>query len=353
MSPDRLKIEVSSNFQVVKERSTNDELMILCPVPGCGDQTGNRSVNLKTQKTHCWRCGRKQPSHIKSLFRLMGIELEDSGILEPDELRAILSEKPNKAMTPIQEVPLPEGFVPLSENRKSCYWRFCQNMAERKHLTIEDFEEAGAGFTREGEWEPFCIFPVREGPRLVYYQGRTYSDEGFDKTKKFPSKKVVPYGASYWVYGLDALRTPSLELVIVVESILNYLSIKKRLRDEDLLESVMPICVFTHYVTRSQVLKMLRYKHVKEWCLLFDSDSTHLAEETALNLGSIMPITVASMPHGINADGSPRETNDANDDVNAGMRAVYSRSKPTPKVRINGAETRWGRGGALAVQQKL
>jgi len=355
MSPDRLKIEISSNFQVVKERSTSEELMIICPVPGCGDLTGNRSINLKTQRTNCWRCSRTtQPRHVKSLFRLLGIDLEDNAILEPDELRTILAEKPEKALTPIQEVPLPSGFLPLIENRKSCYWKFCKNMAERKHLGIEDLEEAGAGFTREGEWEPFCIFPVREGPRTVYYQGRTYSDEGFDKTKKFPSKKIVPYGASYWIYGLDALRTPSIELVIIVESILNYLSLKRKLREGNLLEYAMPICVFTHFITRSQVFKMLRYKHVKEWCLLFDSDSTHLAEETALNLNSIMPMTVAAMPPGINPDGTARTTNDANDDVIAGLTAVHNRSKPTArKVKINLAETDHGRRVAAHSGNKL
>ena len=330
MSPEQLRSEIAASFQIVKERSSDEEICIICPVPGCGDKNGNRHINVKTLYTHCWRCPAKQPSHVRSLFRLVGLEFEDNHVLEPDELADLLRGKTKKALTPIQDVPLPDGFEMLNENRNSCYWRFCREMAERKHLGIEDLEAVNAGFTREGDWEPFCIFPVIEGPRIVYYQGRRYSDEGMEKTKKFPSKKVVPYGPSYWIYNLDALSLKSIELVIVVESILNTLSLKRRLRELDLIKKVMPICVFTHYISRSQVAKMQRYKHIKEWCLLFDSDSTDLAEDTALALSTVLPSSMAEMPHGKNEDGSARLTNDANDDVDTALIAVNSRRKADP-----------------------
>lgn len=330
MNPDKLRSEIEANFQVVKERSSDDEICIICPVPGCGDKNGNRHINVKTLYTHCWRCSAKQPSHVKTLFRAVGLEFEDNHILEPQELLDLLKPKPKKALTPIQEVSLPEGFEMLSENRDSCYWEFCRDMAERKHLSIEDLEAVNAGFTREGVWEPYCIFPVIEGPRVVYYQGRRYSDEGVEKTKKFPHKKVVPYGPSYWVYNLDALTLESIELVIVVESILNVLSLKRKLAELDLIKIVMPVCVFTHYISRSQVAKMQRYRHVKEWCILFDSDSANLADDTALALNAVMPTSIAEMPHGTNPDGSERLTNDANDDVDAALIAVNNRRRSNP-----------------------
>ncbi len=330
MSPEQLRSEIAASFQIVKERSSDDEICIICPVPGCGDKNGNRHINIKTLYTHCWRCPAKQPSHVRSLFRIVGLEFEDNHVLEPDELIDLLKSKPKKALTPVQDVPLPEGFELLSENRESCYWQFCSEMAGRKHLGIGDLEAASAGFVREGDWEPFCIFPVVEGPRIVYYQGRRYSDEGEEKTKKFPSKKVVPYGPSYWIYNLDALSLKSIELVVVVESILNTLSLKRRLRELDLLEKVMPVCVFTHYISRSQVAKMQRYKHIKEWCLLFDSDSTALADDTALSLSAILPTSIAEMPHGKNENGTPRLTNDANDDVDSALMAVNNRRKADP-----------------------
>lgn len=333
MHSSQLKREIASVFEVVKDRSTPDEICIICPVPGCQDRTGNRHINVKTLKTHCWRCADPQPHHLKSLLRLVGVEFEDSRVLEPGEL-VFETRRFREALTPVQVVPLPAGFQLLSENRNSCYWRFCKAMAERKHLAIEDLEEAGAGFTREGVWEPYCIFPVYEptwgGQRTAYYQGRTYSDEGFESTKRFPSKQQVRYGPSYWVYNLGALEGKQVELVVVVESILNVLSLRRRLRELELGTAVAPVCVFTHRLSPAQVAKLRRYRHVKEFCLLFDSDSTALAETTALRLSPNMTVTVARMPHGTNTDGSVRFTNDANDDVDTALRAIADRSPASP-----------------------
>lgn len=330
MSPEQLKSEISASFQIVKERSSDTEICIICPL--CKDTSGNRNINLKTLYTNCWRCPSDQPHHVKTLFRSAGLEFNDNYILEIEEVLALLREKPKAALTPVQDVPLPEGFEPLSENRKSCYWRFCRDMAQRKHLDIEDLEEAGAGFTRTGPWEPFCIFPVVEQPRMVYYQGRRYSEEPGEKTKKFPSKHEVPYGPSFWIYNLDALRAPTVGLVIVVESILNVLSLKRRLRELDLLESIVPVCTFTHFISRAQATKMRRYKHVSEWCLLFDSDSNNLADDTARVLSTLLPTSVARMPHGTNLDGSERLTNDANDDVDAALMAIHNRKAINPEI---------------------
>jgi len=332
MSPDKIKREIGNAFEVIKNRSTDDEIYILCPVSGCDDKTGNRSINVKTLYTHCWRCHDPQPHHVKSLFKLKGLEWADDEGSDGFEGfgQQLMEGDMRKAVTPVQDIELPTGFELLSNNRKSCYWRFCRDMAERKHLSIEDLEEAGAGFTRTGPWEPFCIFPVYEGMRCVYYQGRTYNDEGFESTKRFPGKKEVPYGPSYWVYNLDALTDLQVSRVIVVESILNALSLRHKLRELDVAH-IAPVCVFTHRLSRSQVAKFQRYRHIKEFCILFDSDSSDLAVETGARLGALLPVTVARMPHSRSADGTARLTNDANDDVEAALYAVTERQTPLPQ----------------------
>ncbi len=336
MSPEQLKHELGAHFTIVRDRSSLDEIVIICPVPGCHDKTGNRSVNVKTLLTHCHRCQDKQPGHVAALFRLLGLDWEDQHVLEPEEIQAILrggtTEKP---LTPIQEVKLPNGFEPLIENRTSCYWRFCREMAERKHLSIEDLEDCGAGFTRSGDWEPYCIFPVHEGPRIVYYQGRTYTDDGFETTKKFPSKYQVPYGANYWIHGLDDLTNPKIRVVVLVESILNRLSLNLKLR-EDGHEDTVAVCIFTHFLSRPQVAKLQRYRHITEWCLLFDSDSTALAHKTAIATGCMMKTSVAEMPPGLNPDGTIRKTNDANDDAQTALEMVKQRKQPNPEPVIKG-----------------
>jgi hypothetical protein len=331
MSVEHLRREIASAFQVVRDRSTDEEICIICPVPGCADKSGNRYINVKTRLTHCYRCEGKSPGHVKGLFRLMGVDFDDDEqVLEPEQLLDMLKGTGKKALTPVQNIDLPEGFRQLKDNQGSCYWKFCKKMAERKHLEIEDLEEAGAGFTRVGDWEPFCIFPVYEGDRTVYYQGRTYLDDNTETTKKFPNRKVVPYGARYWVYNLDALAKSSLRLAVVVESVLNLLSLKKKIREIGESNLVVPVCVFTHALSLSQVAKMRRYSHIQEWCFLFDSDSTNLAEIAANSLSSVLPVTVAEMPHGKSPDGTTRKTNDPNDDVEAAIKAIEKRHQPNP-----------------------
>lgn len=305
--------------------------MILCPVPGCPDKTGNRSINLKSLYTNCFRCQNPQPHHVKTLFKAVGLVFEADQALDTAELEQMLDGEAKRALTPVQDIKLPAAFEALSESRWSCYWKFCKKMAERKHLGIEDLEEAGAGFAREGDWEPYCIFPVYEGRRTVYYQGRTYLDDGFDSTKKFPSRKDVPYGMHYWVYNLDALSGPDVCVAVIVESILNVLSLRRRLRElgPDFERQIVPVCVFTHRISISQAAKLSRYRRVKEFCILYDSDSTKLALEAAIRLtGKLPKVSVAQMPTGRNLDGSVRKTNDANDDVEAALKAIEERRPP-------------------------
>jgi hypothetical protein len=331
MSAEKLKYEIAAAFEVVKDRSSAEEIVIICPVPGCGDKSGNRSINLKTGRSHCWRCQDNQPKHVASLFRSVGLEYTADLSLDANELQLQMAGTVRSVLTPVQDIKLPEGFTELSKDRKSCYWRFCKRMAERKRLGIEDLEEAGAGFTREGYWEPFCIFPCYEGDRTVYYQGRTYNDEGFETTKKFPSKKVVPFGPSYWVYNLDALKDPAVALVIIVESVLNVLSLRRRLRELGIEREIIPVCIFTHRISKAQIAKLQRYKHVKDFCILYDSDSSGLASQAGISVGTVLPVTVAHMPTGVNKDGSVRLTNDANDDVDAALGAVLKRDAPAEK----------------------
>jgi hypothetical protein len=72
-----LKAIVEDLFQVVKDRSTNTELVFVCPQPGCGDNTGNRSVNLQTGKTNCFRCNKG--GDFAKWARWLGYVIDDAG----------------------------------------------------------------------------------------------------------------------------------------------------------------------------------------------------------------------------------------------------------------------------------
>jgi hypothetical protein len=311
-------------FEVCKDRCTPEELVILCPVPGCGDSSGNRSINLKNGKTNCWRCN--IGGDFVKWARYLGYGIDDDGAAATttDDVMLLLDPpKPVDLVPVISEIKLPNGFETCYDNPDSVYTREIGKMALRKNLEPEDLVNAGVGFTRtDNKWESFAIFPVMEYERVVYYQGRTYWDDPDMSTKRFPSRQEAPLSSKYWIYNIDALRHPGARVAVVVESILNVLSLQKKFDEEGVGPELVPICVFKHAVSKNQFLKMLRYKGIQEICLLFDLDATNLSWEDAKKFDDNVRITIAEMPF--------REDNmrlDPNDDVNAAWEAIQNRQK--------------------------
>lgn len=318
-----LKQEIESTFHVVRERSTKEELVFVCPE--CGDHSGNRSVNLRTGKTFCWRCskGQNNKGNFIAWARSLGYEFlkQDGAMGIPLDTLLEQDSEPQSVVPVVKEVALPKGFTPIKRTPKNYYTKLITAMARRKNLDYCDFAEANVGYTMEDcRWEPYAIFPVYDYGKCVYYQGRTYIDVPGETTKRFPSRSQVQWGAGYWVYNIDTVRQQKPDIVVVVESILNVLSLRWRLRELG-WHSVVPVCVFKHHISRVQVLKLLQCSRVKEFCLLFDHDATNSAWRTVGALGNKVAVTVAEMP-----ELSHNQKCDPNDDVDAAIRAIEKRT---------------------------
>lgn len=318
-----LQHTVESMFDVIKDRCTPEELVFLCPVPGCGDSTGNRSVNLKSGKTFCWRCN--TGGDFVRWARWVGFAVEDdgAGATTVEDLWQLLDPPKPKTLVPvISEISLPTGFEFCFDNPDSVYTREIGTMAARKNLELKDLVDAGVGFTRkDSKWEPFAIFPVLEYDRVVYFQGRTYWDDPGMTTKRFPSRQEAPLSSKYWIYNIDALAQPSARVAVVVESILNVLSLQKKFAQEGITDMV-PVCVFKHAISKPQFYKMLRYKHLREVCLLFDYDATELSWRDAKKIDDLIPVTIAEMPFNVS-----NLKLDPNDDVEAALLAIRNRKQ--------------------------
>jgi predicted RNA-binding Zn-ribbon protein involved in translation (DUF1610 family) len=327
-----LRQEIESTFHVVKDRCTRDEVVFLCPE--CGDTTGNRSVNMRTGLTFCWRCNKGNSNRGKFISWAFSLgyrfnNTENTNSITFEQMLSTL-EQPVKERVPLlHPVRLPAGFTRLTEEPDCAYSTLIERMAVRKNLSFDDFARVGAGFTfRDPKWEAFCIFPVVEFDTVVYYQGRTYVDVPGESTKMFPNRKEVPYGASYWVYNLDQLRKSRAETVLVVESILNVLSLKRRFRELG-WKNVVPVCVFKHSISRVQMMKLYRY-NVREICVLFDHDA--IDKTWRAGSSTMVRMTVAEMPAG-----TDNKKLDPNDDVDAAIEA-FEKRKPVSVVNfINGS----------------
>jgi len=318
-----LKQEIEHTFQVVPHKCSRDELVFLCPE--CGDKSGHRSVNLNTGQTFCFRCNKGQ--HNKGSFlgwaKALGYTFANEAELSSIPLRDLLAPSTPRSIVPaISKVKLPAGFTPIAKEPKSVYTRLITEMAVRKNLDYDAFVEAGVGFTRiEPRWESFAIFPVREYNIDVYYQGRTYIDVPGESTKLFPTNDAVKYGAAFWVYNLDELRDSRAKVAVVVESILNVLSLRRKFRELGRTDMV-PVCVFKHHISKVQIVKLIRCTGLKEVCLLFDHDAIQATWRMVSAISNRIALTVAEMPM---LDGNQKL--DPNDNVEAAITAIDCRKR--------------------------
>ena len=293
--------------------------------PECGDSSGHRAVNLKTGKTFCWRCnkGKSGKGYFLAWARALGYHFsagDDSYSGVPLEQMFEQQAAESSVVPVVQAVELPDGFTPIARRRDSIYTKLITKMARRKNLDYVDFAAAGVGYTMDDpRWEAYAIFPVYEYDLCVYYQGRTYIDVPGESTKRFPSRNAVKFGASYWVYNLDTVRQTQPEIVIVVESILNVLSLRRKLKELG-WSTLVPVCVFKHSLSRVQALKLMRCRGVKEFCFLFDHDAIQKTWDSVGSLGNKVAVTVAEMPLK-----NSNEKLDANDDVDAAIEAIERR----------------------------
>jgi len=201
MRGNALKSFIEATFPVIKDRSTRQELIIVCPNNGCPDETGNRSINITTGKTNCWRCN--SGGDVIKWLRYLGYSVDSSphGVTL-DDFYDLFNDTPTDFILPkIEPIKLPDGFITCSDNKKSIYTKWIRQMAERKNLSLEDLMDYGVGFTKhDNPWTNYAIFPVVEFDTVVYYQGRTYDDDygksHLGGTKKFPSKEEVKYHLS-------------------------------------------------------------------------------------------------------------------------------------------------------------
>lgn len=312
-----LKREIEAVFHVVRDKSSPDELVFLCPE--CNDRSGHRSVNLRTGVTFCWRCnkGANNKGRFVAWARALGFEFSKDDY-NSVPIERLFDEEPSKSDLPvIKEVNLPRGFTAMAREPDDVYTRLITKMAKRKHLGHDDFADAGVGFTRTTpKWEPFAIFPVYEYKVPVYYQGRTYVDVPGETTKRFPSRIEVPLGASYWIYNIDAVRKQLPKRVVIVESILNVLSLKRKFAEEGMTD-IVAVSVFKHYISKIQATKLLQCEGVKQFYLLFDHDAIDQTWKMMEQLGNRIPVRVAEMPY---EEGNKKL--DANDDVEAALVAI-------------------------------
>jgi hypothetical protein len=122
--------------------------------------------------------------------------------------------------------------------------------------------------------------------------------------------------------------------LIVVESILNVLSLKWYIREHNLGDDIVPVATFKHSVSDEQFFKIAKMRHVEEVCLLFDHDAIAHSWKGARKFTNHFAITIAEMP-----EGAENKKLDPNDDVALAWQ-VFQERQPYTIMNANQARNR-------------
>lgn len=207
--------------RLVLKNSTNDYLRGDCPYCGSKNTFG---INIESLKINCFKnCGiPKKPLKLLMVMENLSTYQEARIFLSATEEhqgyeRLVAKAVKHKEYNPIE---LPQGYTLISMG-KSILADAARRSLTKRGFNIKKLAYCGVGYTLEGEYAGYLIFPFYDNSTLKFFQGRIFA--GFGPKMKNPPEEVYGIGKSQLIYNRDALYM--YRRVYVVESITNALTI--------------------------------------------------------------------------------------------------------------------------------
>ena len=150
----------------------HDEVAFFCPKHGARPDRviGQLSVNLNTDKFHCWSCGFSG----KKLTSL----LEKGSEEWKEYVESLDLSKPEDKISKQYDTPkLPQEFRTLSKEWKSPYYSAAMSYLTKRGLSYEDILLWKLGYCEEGEYKNRIIIPsFDENGFLNFFTARSFYD---------------------------------------------------------------------------------------------------------------------------------------------------------------------------------
>ena len=259
----------------------NHEIIITCPVQGCG-KPKHFGINQKKLVVHCWTCG--YGGKLSKFLRDFKIEFDGDLSVE--------QEVPREEVEGLVEVAFPKGYKPLPD--KSVMGGLAMNyLLNIRQLPLETITAYRLGYCSTGAFAGRIIIPVFEEEKLVYYLGRSYLGGIYRKVKnpaKLEPGQQKKYGEEYLqngkaqvVFNIDSIPWHGHRCVIT-EGVFDAMRTGKE-----------AVALLGKEISDIQFDKLIG-KRCDEYVVMLDSDAQGTAMKLAERLHSMVKTRVALVP---------------------------------------------------------
>ena len=167
----------------------NDDVWYKCPY--CNHPKQKMSVNLKSEKWHCWHCNAKG----RKLFVLL--KKANASKKQLEELKDITGDKTAYKVSKKREehVSLPLEFIPLLHgNINSPHYKNAIHYLKKRGLSKIDILRHNIGYAESGEYNGMIIIPSYDEEGIVnYFVSRAFYETDYKHKNPKVSKDIVGF----------------------------------------------------------------------------------------------------------------------------------------------------------------
>lgn len=151
-----------------EERAKGDELIFVCPKEGCRKDKAKLSVNVKTDRFHCWICN-WGGNNLSGILRLKGQSQEYK-----EYISSLLPQK-SESLKKYSIPSLPREYRSLSKNWNSLYYRAALNYLSDRGIGIKEILKYKLGYCEDGDYRYRVICPSFDEYGLLNFSvGRSF-----------------------------------------------------------------------------------------------------------------------------------------------------------------------------------
>jgi len=240
--------EINVPYSESGKNVSNGWIGVLCPMPGCGDQSNHMGLHLSSPVVSCYNCGAKG-NYLTYLAAELGSWNKAIEIIQKHTPRELKLNQIQKESNSVLYVNLPEE---ASKKPKKRHINYLKNRGfnPKKLDVMYDLHYCGD----YGEWANRIIVPIYKHNKLITFTSVDVAESSYLRYKHLSKEKSIIHCKNH-LYGIEQCTS---NVLIVVEGYFDKLRIGPG-----------AVCTFGTIVTPEQKRMMIKFSKV---IIVFDGD---------------------------------------------------------------------------------